>query len=95
MSILAVLLVAALVFGVCFLFDKGFEKLFRNKEQHHSGLSVRVNKRYAAFGAILFTLGMAAIFTGMGSNLLLAAGGVYYRLYTRQYEDEATHSALG
>ncbi len=25
---------------------------------------------------------------------LLAAGGVYYRLYTRQYEDEATHRAL-
>ena len=75
MSILAVLIVAALVFGVCYLFDKGFEKIFRNKEQHHSGLSVRVNKRYAAFGAIFFALGMAAIFTGMGNSPLLMAGG--------------------
>ena len=75
MTLFAVLFIAALVFGVCFLFDKGFEKLFRNKAQHHSGLSVRINKRYAAFGAIMFTLGMAAIFTGMGNNLLLTAGG--------------------
>ena len=75
MPILAALILVALVFGVCYLFDKGFEKIFRNKEQHHSGLSVRVNKRYAAFGAILFTLGLAAIFTGLSSSLLLAAGG--------------------
>ena len=76
MEYIAVLIVAALTFGVCFLFDKGFEKFFRNKPQHKSGLSVRVNKRYAAFGAILFVLGLAAIFAGLSGTWLLLAGGV-------------------
>ena len=76
MEYIAVLIVAALTFGVCFLFDKGFEKFFRNKPQHISGLSVRVNKRYAAFGAILFVLGLAAIFAGLSGTWLLLAGGV-------------------
>ena len=76
MQYLAVLLIAALVFGVCYLFDKGFEKLFRSQAQHYSGLSVRLNKRYAAFGAILITLGVAAFFTGMESGLVLKIGGI-------------------
>ena len=75
MSLLAVLVVAALVFGVCYLFDKGFEKAFRNKPQHKSGLAVRPNKRYAAFGAIFIALGTAAIFASAG-NMVLLAGGV-------------------
>ena len=33
-----VLLIAALVFGVCYLVDKGFAKLFRSQAQHMSGL---------------------------------------------------------
>ena len=79
MQYLAVLIVAALVFGVCYLFDKGFEKAFRNKPQHKSGLAVRPNKRYAAFGAILIALGTAAIFAGAG-NLLLLIGGIFILL---------------
>ena len=75
MQYIAVLIVAGLVFGVCYLFDKGFEKAFRNKAQHKSGLAVRLPKRYAAFGAILVTLGIAAIFTGLNSSVLLLAGG--------------------
>lgn len=75
MQYLAVILIAALTFGVCYLFDKGFEKAFRNKPQHKSGLAVRVNKRYAAFGAILFLLGLAAIFQGLSTGWLLIAGG--------------------
>ena len=75
MQILAVLIVAALVFGVCYLFDKGFEQAFRNKPQHKSGLAVRPSKRYAAFGAILIALGAAAIFASAG-NLVLLVGGV-------------------
>ena len=76
MQYLAVIIVAVLVFGVCYLFDKGFQKLFRNQAQHHSGLSVRVNKRYAAFGAILIALGFAAVFAGLSDGWLLTAGGV-------------------
>ena len=100
MQYLAVLIIAALVFGVCFLFDKGFEKLFRNQAQHHSGLAVRVNKRYAAFGAILFVLGLAAIFAGLNDSWLLIAGGalilvigicliVYYATFGIFYDGES------
>ena len=75
MQYLALIIVAALVFGVCYLFDKGFEKAFRSKPQHRSGLAVRPNKRYAAFGAILIALGFAAIFASAG-NLVLLVGGI-------------------
>ena len=42
-SILSVLLVAAVVFGICFLADKIFSKAFRNQAQHQAGLAVRPN----------------------------------------------------
>ena len=76
MQILAVIIVAALTFGVCFLLDKGYAKTFRGQAQHKSGLSVRVNKRYAIFGIIMTVLGLAAIFTGMSDSALLFAGGI-------------------
>ena len=99
MEYLAVLLVAAIVFGVCFLFDKGFEKIFRNQAQHFSGLSVRLNKRYAAFGAILIALGVAALFTGLSSGALMIVCGslilvmgiglvVYYATFGIFYDDK-------
>ena len=75
MQYVAVLLVAALVFGGCYLFDKGFDKIFRNQAQHYSGLSVRLNKRYAAFGAVLIALGAAAFFTGLSSGMLMLICG--------------------
>ena len=80
MQYVAVLLIAALVFGICYLFDKTFDRVFRNKAQHKSGLAVRLPKRYAAFGAILFTLGIAALFTGLGSSALLTVGGILVAL---------------
>ena len=100
MEYLAVLLVAAVVFGACYLFDKGFEKIFRSQAQHYSGLSVRLNKRYAAFGAILITLGVAAFFTGMESGWVLKIGGllvvlmgaalvVYYATFGIFYDDDS------
>ena len=76
MQIIAVLIIAALVFGVCYLFDKGFDRAFRNKAQHKSGLAVRLSKRYAAFGAILIALGTAAFFAGLSGNTVLLVGGV-------------------
>lgn len=75
MEYVAVLVVAALTFGVCYLLDKGFEKAFRSKAQHKSGLSVRVNKRYAAFGTIAIAMGVAAIVTGVKDSWVLCAGG--------------------
>lgn len=75
MQLVAVLIVAALVFGVCYLFDKGFDRAFRNKAQHKSGLAVRLSKRYAAFGAILIALGTAALFAGLDDSVILIVGG--------------------
>ena len=75
MEALGVLLIAALVFGVCFLIDKGFTRLFRSQAQHKSGLAVRLNKKYGAFGLIMFVLGLSAIFTGIGDGWVLIAGG--------------------
>lgn len=75
MEFIAVITIAALVFGVCFLFDKGFDKAFRNKAQHKSGLAVRLPKRYAAFGAIMIALGIASILTGLSGSAILIIGG--------------------
>ena len=100
MEWIAVLLVAGAVFGICYLIDKGFTKLFRSQAQHFSGLSVRLNKKYGAFGLILFALGMAAIFAGMNANLVLLIGGIivlifgvclvtYYMTFGLFYDDES------
>lgn len=69
------LIIAALTFGACFLIDKGFHKVFRGKPQHVSGLSVRLNKRYATIGIVLVCLGFAALFAGLGGTFVLLVGG--------------------
>ncbi len=100
MEALGVLLIAALVFGVCFLIDKGFTKLFRSQAQHKSGLAVRLNKKYGAFGLILFVLGLSAVFTGIGDGWVLIAGGalialvgialvVYYMTFGVFYDNDS------
>ena len=75
MQLPATLLVAAAVFGVCYLVDKGFAKLFRSKAQHHSGMAVRANKRYGVFGVILTVLGIMAVITGLTDGVVLLWGG--------------------
>ncbi len=76
-GILSVLLVAAVVFGICFLADKGFTKTFRDKAQHQSGLSVRPNKKYGAFGLILVVVGLGALFAGLQSDTVLLVGSCF------------------
>lgn len=99
-----IILVAAATFGVCFLADKGFQKLFRSKAQHHSGKAVRANKRYGLFGIILGVLGIAGIFAG--TTVLLIAGivvlltgaalCVYYLSFGIYYDGESfLYSAFG
>ena len=75
MNIFGSLIVIGLTFGICYLFDKGFTKLFRGKVQHRSGLSVRASKRYATFGIILCVLAVAALFAGLAGNSVLLIGG--------------------
>ena len=70
------ILVAALVFALCFAVDKGFTKTFRNQVQHKSGLSVRLSKRYALFGLILTLVGILAICIGLTDESVLRWGGV-------------------
>ena len=75
MGVLRILLIAVLVFGLCFLADKGFSRLFRSKVQHRSGLAVRASKRYGSFGVILLVLGILSVCLGFGSDRVLLLGG--------------------
>lgn len=75
MDIVIAVVFIAVVFGLCFLVDKGFTRLFRSREQHKSGLSVRPNKRYGAFGLILGMLGVAAVLTGISKGVALIICG--------------------
>ena len=69
-------LVAALTVGVCFLVDKGFQKKFRGKAQHASGLAVRLNKRYATIGIILSVLGVGGMLAGFRGYIALLIAGI-------------------
>ena len=62
MGIVSVIIVVGLVFGLCYLVDKGFTKLFRGTVQHQFGKSVRLSKRYGSIGIIMFAFGTAAVF---------------------------------
>ncbi len=75
MTISSILLVAALVFGVCYLVDKSFTKAFHSKALHRSGLAVRANKQYGVFGVGFGILGFLGICVGGSSNWLLLCGG--------------------
>ena len=71
----AFILVVAGVFLLCYLLDKGFTKLFRGTVQHQSGKSVRLSKRYGSIGAIMFALGVAAVFMGLNDKEWALMGG--------------------
>ena len=76
MEWILILPVAAAVFGICFLLDKGFRKLFRSKRQHASGLAVRAHKRNGTAGLLLMLLGIAAMLFSEGRLLFLIGGGL-------------------
>lgn len=72
-----VVLVIAGTLLLCWLIDKGFEKIFRNKPQHVSGKSVRLNKYYGVGGLVLSVLGISSVFSGMTNDMaLLIYGGI-------------------
>lgn len=76
MQLLLTLLIAAAIFGICFLVDKGFTKAFRSKAQHRSGLAVRLDKRYGVFGVVLTVLGILAVCVGVTDGPVLLVGGL-------------------
>ena len=75
MQFVIILLIAAAIFGICYLVDKAFAKLFRSKAQHRSGMAVRAAKRYGIFGVILTVLGIMAICVGIADDSVLLWGG--------------------
>ena len=76
MTAFLVILIAAAVFGLCYLVDRTFSSLFRSKAQHRSGLAVRANKRYGLFGVVLSVLGIMAICVGISDGSVLLWGGL-------------------
>jgi hypothetical protein len=74
MNIFIILVVCALVFGICYLVDKGYTNIFRGQAQHKTGLSVRLSKHYAVFGLLLCVLGVAALFNGFSGGPILLYG---------------------
>ena len=99
MELLFTLLIMAAVFGICYLADKSFTKLFRSQPQHLSGLSLRPSKRYGSMGTIVALIGVAGVATGIadsstpmiiGSSVLILSGiglAAYY-LSTGIFYDE-------
>lgn len=99
MEFVLILLVMGGTFGLCWLIDKGFTKVFRGQKEHQSGLSVRLNKKYGAIGLVLAVIGIAGIFTGLSDSRLLTIGGgilvalgvglvVYYMTFGVFYDSE-------
>lgn len=100
MGVLFLLLFAGFMFGLCFLVDHIFKKLFRSQKQHITGRSVRLTKRYGSFGALMVTLAFAAIFSWLnGAEVILGIGGalimvvgigliVYYLTFGIYYDDD-------
>jgi len=70
------ILVIAAVFGLCYFFDKGFQKFFRSKKQHRSGLAVHLNRMYSIAGVLLSVLGVIAIVNGALESKTLLYGGI-------------------
>lgn len=99
MEFFVILLVASATFGLCFLADRGFTKVFRGKEQHATGLSVRLSKRYGSMGLILAVIGLAAVITGADQPVLLYGGlvvillgaglVVYYMTFGVYYDSDS------
>ena len=99
MEIIPLLVIVAAVFGICYLVDKGFTKVFRNQQQHKSGTAIRLSRRYGSIGLILFVFGIAVIFSGLTQGWVMCVIGgiiaavgvvpvVYYMTFGVFYDDE-------
>lgn len=80
MQLFPILVIAAIIFGICYLVDRAFTKAFRSKAQHRSGKAVRASKRYGVFGIGLICIGILAIITGITDGPVLLWGGAFVLL---------------
>ena len=87
------------VFGICFIVDKLFTKMFRGTQKHQNGKTIRLNKKYGSIGLIMFVLGLSAIFAALPNYWLLLVGGcvlsvtgaglvMYYMSFGIFYDDD-------
>ena len=97
MDFVIIIVVAAVTFGLCFLVDKGFEKMLKKQAQRHSGLAVRLSKKYGSIGLIMAVLGVAGVLFGdswlmyVASALVILIGlglVVYYMTYGVYYDED-------
>ena len=65
-----------ILFGLFYLVDKGYTKVFRGQPQHKTGLSVRHHKRYALFGLGLTVLGILGIMSVSSGGLAMIVMGI-------------------
>lgn len=80
MELIPFLLIIGVTFGLCWLADKGFTKLFRGTVQHRSGLSVRLSKHVGGAGTVVLVLGLLGVLAGAGKEWLLLGGGIMLML---------------
>lgn len=101
-------IVAALTFGVMYLVDKGFSKVFRNQAQHHSGTAVRLKKGYGIAAILLSIVSVLCLVQYILGKELLMLGcciiigvvgvglGAYYLTQGIFYDDESfLYTTLG
>lgn len=92
-------LVVVGTFLLCWLADKGFQKLFRSDIRQKQGKAVRLNKLYAAAGLILVVLGISVLFSAQLADWFFLAAGcllivvgiglvVYYISFGLFYDEE-------
>ena len=75
MKLMGMILLGGMVFGLCFLVDKGFQKLFRNRKQHRSGKSVRLNRSFGITAVLLCFIGaVSVVISGFQPGVLLFGG---------------------
>ncbi len=94
------LILGALVFGVLYLLDRTFTRIFRNQAQHHSGTAVRLKKGYGVASVLLCVIGVLCLMQYLMAwegimlfcaIVLLAMGlglGAYYLGFGIYYDDE-------
>ena len=98
---LPIILTAGVTFAVLFFLDKTFTGLFRSKQQHKSGLSVRLPKGNGIAGILLIVLAALVLVTDFGASqgLMIFAGlfvglvgislSIYYVSFGVFYDEEA------
>ena len=74
MEYLWIAVLALATFGLCFLVDKLFSKVFRGSQQHLSGQKVKLRKRTATYGLLMTVLGLACVIFYWGNGVIFWGG---------------------